>query len=207
MYLSPWLETTRNFPVWSVYMIFSMSSMVTLISLDLYFGSWTMCLSLVLSFSWVECSPCHCCLIFPFLFQLTLENILPLLLLLAWAMMQRNLHWLPWAMLFLLGIPLQHADIILLVLCLVTHKHCWWLHMAAFDFLVGWWCSCFCVVLDLVALVGSAIVRCLGHSTLGVWACWCQIFLCCHHQKSWFHLEWILLCDLHQWICLCLIGN
>ena len=142
-----------------------------------------------------------------FMFWSTLESVLQLLLLWAWPMMQRILHWLLLAMLFLLEILLLHDDSILPALCLVIHICCWWFPLFAIDVLAGLLYACCCVALALMVLVGSTIVQCLGLTTLLVWAHWCLQFLYCLSQKSGHHLGWRLWCNLHLQIYWCLTVN
>ena len=66
MYLLPWLDTTENCLVWSVYMMHSMSSMWTLISLTLVCGEKTMCGPCSSLICFIDCSPCLLCCMCPF---------------------------------------------------------------------------------------------------------------------------------------------
>ena len=81
-----WCISCRNFPVWSVYIIFFMSMMLMHISLVLDCGAWTICLLLFLSFLWLPAFVAVCVL---FVFCLIPESILQLLLLSTWAMWKK----------------------------------------------------------------------------------------------------------------------
>ena len=76
IYLLSWLETTGNFLVWLVYMIFCMSSVVILTSLHCCCGWWMMCSSCVWFFSFICWTLCPCCLMWPFCVSMDLGKYL-----------------------------------------------------------------------------------------------------------------------------------
>ena len=118
MYLFPWLDITRNCPVWSVSIMCLMSSTFTFTSCTLGCGDWISWGCCLLFLVFVDCTPFLFGTYVLFVFHFTLNNILWLLLLFAWATLHKILLLLHSTMLFLLKI---HGSIILHILGCVIH--------------------------------------------------------------------------------------
>ena len=139
--LFPWLDTTGNFPFWSVYFICFMSSVLVLISLILVCGMWTTCdachfLIILLIVSSVYFASCAL-----FIFLLPLGNTSRLLLLLTLAIWHETLLKLLWAIFLLSRILLMHGSTVIFVVCLAAHLHTLSLHV-----------DCLCTLLELWSL-------------------------------------------------------
>ena len=126
----------KNFPAWSVYIMFLMLSIVTLTSLLHCCGTWTMCVSWWLIFSFVECTPCLSYCTWSVWVSDDSGKYLLIALVVNTVHMQRTLHWWLWSTLSLLDILPLHDDIDYLfeawqviyivncILCILFCVHC-----------------------------------------------------------------------------------
>ena len=124
MYQLPWLDTTGNFPVKSVYMIFFILLMLMHISLDLGHGAWTMCLSSFLSFSCVDHMPCLCCCMCPFCVSSYSRMNFVTAFAVGMGHVAKTSMFIALSHIAYVGILLLHGNTVLLSLCLGVHTCC-----------------------------------------------------------------------------------